>query len=176
MVKDYLEKVYSGFLGMNIGIRLGAPVEPTIWTYDRIRNTYGEITDYVKEFKNFAADDDANGPVFFIRALYDDAKDRELVPQDVARAWLNYAREGVGHVLVGRLWNQHGAYGLPEPEERHRSAPVRLCGAERPISGRADWRPDLYRYLGTGKPLPIRKKRLITAKQRPVYPTAERAF
>ena len=89
MVKDYLEKVYSGFLGMNIGIRLGAPVEPTIWTYDRIRNTYGEITDYVKEFKNFAADDDANGPVFFIRALYDDAKDRELVPQDVARAWLN---------------------------------------------------------------------------------------
>ena len=25
MVKDYLEKVYSGFLGMNIGIRLGAP-------------------------------------------------------------------------------------------------------------------------------------------------------
>ena len=55
--------MYSGFLGMNIGIRLGAPVEPTIWTYDRIRNTYGEITDYVKEFKNFAADDDANGPV-----------------------------------------------------------------------------------------------------------------
>ena len=33
---------------MNIGIRLGALVEPTIWTYDRIRNTYGEITDYVK--------------------------------------------------------------------------------------------------------------------------------
>ncbi|MFR2410078.1 MAG: hypothetical protein ACLS70_14020 [[Clostridium] symbiosum] len=31
MVKDYLEKMYSGFLGMNIGIRLGA-VEPTIWT------------------------------------------------------------------------------------------------------------------------------------------------
>ena len=35
MVKDYLEKVYSGFLGMNVGIRLGAPVEPTIWTYQR---------------------------------------------------------------------------------------------------------------------------------------------
>ena len=31
-VENYLEKVYSGILGMNIGIRLGAPVEPTIWT------------------------------------------------------------------------------------------------------------------------------------------------
>ena len=94
--KNYLEKVYAGFLGMNIGIRLGAPVEPTIWTYERIRDTYGNITGYVKEFKNFAADDDVNGPVYFLRALYDDAKDRELIPQDVAKAWLNYAREGVG--------------------------------------------------------------------------------
>ena len=78
MMTNYLEKVYAGFLGMNIGIRLGAPVEPTIWTYDRIYKTYGEITGYVKEFKNFAADDDANGPVFFLRALLDDAIDRPL--------------------------------------------------------------------------------------------------
>jgi len=96
MVNNYLEKVYSGFLGMNIGIRLGAPVEPTIWSYERIKNTYGDITDYVKEFKNFAADDDVNGPFYFLRALYDDAKDRKLVAQDVANAWLNYAREGIG--------------------------------------------------------------------------------
>ncbi|MEI3121808.1 MAG: hypothetical protein V8S86_12800 [Eubacteriales bacterium] len=32
MQNDYLERVYAGFLGMNVGIRLGAPVEPTIWT------------------------------------------------------------------------------------------------------------------------------------------------
>ena len=89
MVDRYLEKVYAGFLGMNIGIRLGAPVEPTIWTYDRIRNTYGDIHDYVKEFKNFAAGDDANGPDFFLRALWDDAANRPLEPQDVARACLN---------------------------------------------------------------------------------------
>lgn len=123
MVERYLEKVYSGFLGMNIGIRLGAPVEPTIWTYDRIRNTYGEITDYVKEFKNFAADDDANGPVYFIRALYDDAVDRELEPQDVARAWLNYAREGLGMFWWGGygISTEHTAYlnlknGIPAPQ------------------------------------------------------------
>ena len=105
MVNQYLEKVYAGFLGMNIGIRLGAPVEPTIWTYDRIYKTYGDITGYVKEYKNFAADDDANGPVFFLRALIDDAVDRPLEPQDVARAWLNYAREG-----VGMFW--WGGYGV----------------------------------------------------------------
>lgn len=112
MVNQYLEKVYAGFLGMNIGIRLGAPVEPTIWSYDRIRKTYGDITGYVKEFKNFAADDDANGPVFFLRALMDDAVDRPLEPQDVARAWLNYAREGLGMFWWGGygISTEHTAY------------------------------------------------------------------
>jgi len=124
MIPDkYLEKVYSGFLGMNIGIRLGAPVEPTIWTYERILNTYGEITDYVKDYKNFAADDDVNGPVYFLRALYDDAKDGNLKPQDVARAWLNYAREGVGMFWWGGygISTEHTAYlnlknGIPAPQ------------------------------------------------------------
>lgn len=121
--EKYLEKVYSGFLGMNIGIRLGAPVEPTIWSYERIKNTYGDITDYVKEFKNFAADDDVNGPVYFLRALYDDAKDGNLEPQDVARAWLNYSREGVGMFWWGGYGRstEHTAYlnlkhGIPAPQ------------------------------------------------------------
>lgn len=119
----YLEKVYAGFLGMNIGIRLGAPVEPTIWTYERIKNTYGEIRDYVKEYKNFAADDDANGPVYFLRALRDDAVDRPLQAQDVANAWLNYAREGVGMFWWGGygVSTEHTAYlnlknGIPAPQ------------------------------------------------------------
>ncbi|MDE7021063.1 MAG: ADP-ribosylglycohydrolase family protein, partial [Lachnospiraceae bacterium] len=97
-------------------------VEPTIWTYERIRDTYGEITDYVKEYKNFAADDDANGPVYFLRALRDDAIDRELVPQDVANAWLNYTREGVGMFWWGGygISTEHTAYlnlknGIPAP-------------------------------------------------------------
>lgn len=121
--QNYLEKVYAGFLGMNIGIRLGAPVEPTIWTYERIRDTYGEITDYVKDYKTFAADDDANGPVYFLRALRDDAKGRELQPQDVARAWLNYAREGAGMFWWGGygVSTEHTAYlnlkhGIPAPQ------------------------------------------------------------
>ena len=52
MIKQYIEKIYAGFLGMNIGIRLGAPVEPTIWTYERIQKTYGDIHDYAKDFRS----------------------------------------------------------------------------------------------------------------------------
>jgi ADP-ribosylglycohydrolase len=120
---NYLEKIYAGFLGMNIGIRLGAPVEPTIWTYERILNTYGEITDYVKEYKNFAADDDANGPFYFLRALYDDAAGRDITPNDVARAWLNYSREGIGMFWWGGygVSTEHTAFinlknGIPAPQ------------------------------------------------------------
>ena len=102
---DYLEKVYAGFLGMNMGIRLGAPVEPSFWTCEKIKEVYGNITGYVKDYKNFAADDDVNGPVFFLRALYDDAKDRDLQAEDVGRAWLNYSREG-----IGMFW--WGGYGV----------------------------------------------------------------
>ena len=60
--QKYLEQVYNGILGMCAGIRLGAPVESTIWTYERIRATYGNIRGYVKNYSNFAADDDVNGP------------------------------------------------------------------------------------------------------------------
>lgn len=122
MVEDYLEKVYAGFLGMNIGIRLGAPVEPTIWTYERIYKTYGEIKDYVKDYKNFAADDDVNGPVYFLRAMVDEGRDGDLCPQDVARAWLNYTREGLGMFWWGGygISTEHTAYlnlkkGIPAP-------------------------------------------------------------
>ena len=119
---NYLEKVYAGFLGMNIGIRLGAPVESTAWTYQKIKAAYGNITGYIKDYKNFAADDDVNGPVFFLRALYDDAKDRELVAADVGKAWLNYTREGIGMFWWGGygVSTEHTAYlnlknGVPAP-------------------------------------------------------------
>lgn len=107
---------------MNVGIRLGAPVEPPIWTFDRIQTTYGDITDYVKYYKNFAADDDANGPVFFLRALYDDATDRAPTSEDVARAWLNYTRENKGMFWWGGygVSTEHTVYqnlklGIPAP-------------------------------------------------------------
>lgn len=120
--EKYVERVYAGFLGMNVGIRLGAPIEPEAWTYDRIRDVYGDIRGYVKDYRTFSADDDANGPVFFVRALYDDAVDRELTPEDVGKAWLNYTREGIGMFWWGgeNVSTEHTAFlnlkrGIPAP-------------------------------------------------------------
>ncbi len=120
MDSSFLNKVYAGFLGMNIGIRLGAPVEPAFWSYERIRDMYGDITGYVKDFSHFAADDDVNGPVYFLRAL--DDTQAPPTPQSVAQAWLNYAREGVGLYWWGGygVSTEHTAYmnlkrGVPAP-------------------------------------------------------------
>lgn len=107
---DYLKKVYGGLVGKCAGVRLGAPVEPTIWTYERIENTYGDITGYVKDYRNFAADDDVNGPLFFIRALIDHPG--EVTAEKVGRAWLNYTREGIGFYWWGGYGRstEHTAY------------------------------------------------------------------
>ena len=115
------DRIYAGFIGKAIGVRLGAPVEPTIWSYDRIRNTYGEVTQYLRDFKNFAADDDTNGPVYFIRALRDYGL--KATAADVGRTWLNYAAEEHGMYWWGGFGNstEHTAYknlksGMEAPE------------------------------------------------------------
>lgn len=109
---ELIDKTYSGFLAMNVGIRLGAPVEPGIWTSERIERAYGNITNYVKDFKNFAADDDANGPVYFLRALDDGNYKDCLKAIDVAQAWLNYSREEIGMFWWGGygVSTEHTAY------------------------------------------------------------------
>ncbi len=118
---EIFERIYSGFIGKAIGVRLGAPVEPTIWSYDRIRGTYGEVTEYLRDFKNFAADDDTNGPVYFIRALRDYGLG--ATAEDVGKTWLNYAAEEHGMYWWGGFGNstEHTAYqnlraGIPAPQ------------------------------------------------------------
>ena len=110
--ENYLEKIYAGFLAKSIGVRLGAPVEPSFWTHDTIKRVHGDITGYVKNFKNFAADDDTNGPIFFIRALEDYCKNRELTAEDVGNTWLNYASEAHGMFWWGGygISTEHTAY------------------------------------------------------------------
>lgn len=115
-----LEKIYSGFVAKAIGVRLGAPVEPTIWSYERVRDTYGEVTEYLRDFKNFAADDDTNGPVYFIRALRDYGL--ACTAKDVGKTWLNYAAEEHGMYWWGGFGvsTEHTAYknlqaGIPAP-------------------------------------------------------------
>ncbi|MBN7759429.1 ADP-ribosylglycohydrolase family protein [Nitratireductor aquimarinus] len=105
------EKIYAGLIGKAVGVRLGAPVEPTVWTEKLIREVYGEIDDYVRDYRNFAADDDTNGPLFFVRALWDEGD--ELTYESAGRTWLNYI--GDGH---GMLW--WGGFNISTEETAYR--------------------------------------------------------
>ncbi len=86
---DYLERCYAGWIGKLIGIRYGAPVEG--WTYDKIRLVHGDLDGYVVDYHMFAADDDSNGPMIFIRALRDSGYNKDLPAAEIGKAWLNYA-------------------------------------------------------------------------------------
>ena len=86
---EYLERIYAGWLGKIIGIRLGAPIEG--WTYEKIRQVYGELDHYPVEYRDFAADDDSNGPLFFLRALEEGKNGFDLDAEAVGEALLNYA-------------------------------------------------------------------------------------
>lgn len=105
------EKIYAGLLGKAIGVRLGAPVEPHVWTEQLIKDVYGEIDDYVRDYRNFAADDDTNGPLFFIRALWDEGDD--LTHEAAGRNWLNYIADS-----HGMLW--WGGYDISTEETAYR--------------------------------------------------------
>lgn len=87
--EETIERIYAGWLGKVIGIRLGAPVEG--WSSRQIQEKYGEVWEYPVDYGNFAADDDSNGPLFLVRALELVPEDRELCARDVAEALLNYA-------------------------------------------------------------------------------------
>lgn len=123
MDRYVLERIYAGFLGKCFAVRLGAPLEPQIWTYEKIKEIYGEVSDYTKYYKTFAADDDTNGPLFFHRQLLDKRDFEDISSLDVARAWLNYGREGVGMFWWGGdgISTEHTAYnnllrGVMPPE------------------------------------------------------------
>ena len=90
MKREVLEKIYAGFLGMNAGIRLGAPVEPAFWDSENIRKYYGELHGYVKDYKHFAADDDAKRDIAVKAAALIGKRDRRR----------RFERAGDGHDLV----------------------------------------------------------------------------
>lgn len=93
-MENYKERIYAGLLGKAIGVRLGAPLETANWTKERIKESFGELNNYIKDSKRFAADDDTNGPIFFARALYDYGK--PLTYEKISQTRLNYTRDGQG--------------------------------------------------------------------------------
>lgn len=123
MKESYIEQIYAGWLGKMIGIRQGALIEG--WTSQKIQETYGEIEGYFTHYdgKLFAADDDSNGPVFFLRALTDKKNGSTMSEKDVAEALLNYAPFEHGFFWWGGygISTEHTAYlnlrnGMEAPE------------------------------------------------------------
>lgn len=110
MKKEYIEKIYAGWIAKVAGVRLGAPIEG--WTYEKIREAFGELWNYPADYETFAADDDTNGPLFFLRALEDAKKGEDFEAQDVGEALLNYAPFEHGFFWWGGygISTEHTAY------------------------------------------------------------------
>jgi len=130
MKPGYIDKIYAGWLAKIIGIRLGAPVEG--WTYDKIKNIYGELDHYPVDYREFAADDDSNGPLFFLRALEDSGEGKKLTARAVGQALLNYAPFEYGFFWWGGygVSTEHTAYlNLRSGIEAPRSGSIEQNGA-----------------------------------------------
>ncbi|REE81007.1 ADP-ribosylglycohydrolase [Paenibacillus taihuensis] len=108
--EDYMERVYAGWVGKVIGVRHGGNVEG--WSYEQLERTFGEITGYLHHFRNFAADDDTNGPLFFLRALDDYTHTTDVTAEQMGLTWLNYAPDGHGFYWWGGYGKstEHTAY------------------------------------------------------------------
>lgn len=131
MKESYIEQIYAGWLGKMIGIRQGALIEG--WTSQKIQETHGEIDGYFTHYdgKLFAADDDSNGPVFFLRALIDKVDSNEMSEKDVAEALLNYAPFEHGFFWWGGygVSTEHTAYlNLRNGIEAPRSGSIKQNG------------------------------------------------
>jgi ADP-ribosylglycohydrolase len=93
-VTKYAESIYAGVLGKIIGVYLGRPVEG--WPYEKIQREFGEVKYYVNEAVGVplvVADDDISGTFGFFRAIEDTRYSRDITPQDIGNAWLNYIVE-----------------------------------------------------------------------------------
>ncbi len=104
---EYLKKVYASWLGKVIGVRLGSPVEN--WTSTQINEKYPDEEGYLVDYDVYAADDDINGPLFFVRALLD--RD-EISAEVIGDTMLNYLQEYRGFFWWGGVGvsTEHTAY------------------------------------------------------------------
>jgi ADP-ribosylglycohydrolase len=113
-------------MGKIVGIRLGSAMEG--WSHERIAETYGTIEDYVQDYHDYAADDDSNGPLFFVRALMDDPGLGTGITADrMGETWLNYVADGHGF-----FW--WGGYGV---STEHTAYENLKAGIRAPVSGSA---------------------------------------
>lgn len=120
----YGEKTYAGVVGKLIGVYLGRAVEG--WSYDAIRETFGEIEYYVNDKVNWpliVPDDDISGTFLFYRALEDNGYPKDIPAKAIGDTWLNYIVEDKTVLWWGGLGRstEHTAYlrlkaGIHAPE------------------------------------------------------------
>ena len=122
---DYAERVYAGWLGKCIGVRLGAPVEN--WTHQEIRDTLGEVRDFLPlpPGKLFKPDDDTAFPLVLLRAVEDFGLD--ATAEQIGETVLNYLGD-----QRGTLW--WGGYGV---STEHTAYLNLAAGIPAPLSGSA---------------------------------------
>jgi ADP-ribosylglycohydrolase len=112
-VLQYQEKIYAGIVGKLIGVYLGRAVEG--WSYDAIRQTFGEIDYYVNDKVNWpliVPDDDISGTFLFYRALEDNGCPPDIKASAIGDTWLNYIVEDKTVLWWGGLGRstEHTAY------------------------------------------------------------------
>lgn len=116
-------QIYAGVLGKCLGVYLGRPVEG--WSYERIRDTFGEITYFVNDRLNLPVvlpDDDISGTFGFFRALEEHGYPSDLTAEQVGKTWLNTIIEEKTILWWGGLGRstEHTAFlrlkaGIPAP-------------------------------------------------------------
>ncbi|MDO4357809.1 MAG: ADP-ribosylglycohydrolase family protein [Clostridia bacterium] len=118
--EDYVERLYAGWLSKLVGIRMGGDIEGS--SYRQLKERFGEIDGYPLPVAHYAADDDSNGPMIFIRALNDYTHTRALTAEQIGRTWLNYAPYEHGFFWWGGYGRstEHTTYlnlyhGIPAP-------------------------------------------------------------
>jgi len=120
----FAEQTYAGVVGKLIGVYLGRAVEG--WSYDAIRDRFGEIDYFVNDKVNWpliVPDDDISGTFLFYRALEDNEYPQEISAKAIGDTWLNYIIEDKTVLWWGGLGRstEHTAYlrlkaGIPAPE------------------------------------------------------------
>lgn len=155
--REYLYRTYSAWLGKNVGIRLGAPVEG--FTYEQIWDTYGKLNGYPVDYDIFAADDDSNGPAVFVKALEEHTPET-LTAEDIGEVFLNYIQEYEGFFWWGGVGvsTEHTAYenlknGIRAPESG--SAAVNGITLAEQIGGQIF--SDCWGYVSGNDPLLARE-------------------
>lgn len=93
--EHFRNKLYGGVIGKYIGVMHGAEIES--WTYEQIKDVFGEIKQYPVRFNNFCSDDDLNGPLFYMRVL-----------QDFGTS--NISERQMGHTILNYVGERHGFF------------------------------------------------------------------